>query len=150
MMSRAPFVFFLILPLLGTQPASDDPALLDTAVPELLKKHRVAGAGIGIIRAGELTWTGYYGLQRPGVPVTRETMFNTASMAKTVTAETILRLVSKGAISLDEPIAAHYAHPELADDPRYRLLTPRLILSHQAGLLNWSYDYPDGKLAFIA
>ncbi|MCC7054632.1 MAG: beta-lactamase family protein [Gemmatimonadaceae bacterium] len=135
----------------GGPPASPaiEQARFDALVPRLLRDYHSAGVGIGIIRGGELVWTGYYGEQAPGVPVSASTVFNTASVAKTVTAETIISLASKGLINLDEPIAAYVKHPDLKDDPRYGLLTPRLLLSHRSGLLNWSYEYKDGRLAFV-
>jgi hypothetical protein len=37
-------------------------------------------------------WTGYYGDQAPSVAASRGTMFNVASITKTVAAETVLRL----------------------------------------------------------
>jgi CubicO group peptidase (beta-lactamase class C family) len=126
-----------------------DPARLDNLVPRLLRVYHCAGVGIGIIREGRRAWTGYYGEQAPGIPVTRRTVFNTASVAKTVTAETLMALAAKRLIDLDEPIAGYVKHPDLKDDPRYRLLTPRLLLSHRSGLLNWPYDYKDGRLAFV-
>ncbi|MBA8888299.1 CubicO group peptidase (beta-lactamase class C family) [Dokdonella fugitiva] len=125
-------------------------AVLDAGVPKVLRQRHVAGAGIAILRHGRIAWTGYYGEQGPGVPVSRNTMFNTASLAKSITAETVLRLVAQDKVSLDEPIADHYVHPDLAGDPRYRQLTPRLILSHRSGLRNWEYEYKDKKLAFVA
>jgi CubicO group peptidase (beta-lactamase class C family) len=125
-------------------------ALADAGVPPLLAKWRVAGAGIAVIRGYRVIWTGYYGEQGPGVPASSNTMFNTASVAKSITAETVLRLVAQGRLSLDEPIAKFYSEPDLAGDARYAKLTPRLILIHESGLLNWSYNYEDKKLAFVA
>jgi CubicO group peptidase (beta-lactamase class C family) len=125
-------------------------AALDAGVPEIIRSRHIAGAGVVVIRAGRVVWSGYYGEQGPGVPATRTTMFNTASLAKSITAETVLRLATQGKLSLDESIAAYYVEPDLASDPRYKTLTPRLILSHQSGLLNWEYEYKDKKLAFVA
>ena len=124
-------------------------AALDAAFPVLLKKHRVAGVGAAIIRKGQIAWTNVYGEQGPGVPATAQTMFNVASLTKRVTAETILRLVAAGQISLDEPMASHWVDPDTADDPRHRLLTPRIALSHQTGFLNWRRMSKSGKLAFV-
>lgn len=123
-------------------------AVLESEIPRLISKYNVAGVGVALIADGEVAWSGYYGERAAGAPLTPETMFNTASVAKTVTAETVLRLAEAGRISLDEPIAAHWSEKDLVDDPRYRVLTPRIILSHGTGLLNWSFAYEDGKLAF--
>lgn len=124
-------------------------SVLDQAVPGLLREYRVAGAGVALIRDGAVVWTGYYGEQAPGVPVSARTVFNTASVAKTVTAETLLVLAAKGLLSLDEPIAPYVAVPDLEKDSRFGLLTPRLLLSHRSGLLNWPYNYADGHVAFV-
>lgn len=129
-------------------PPLDSAARLDTIVPELLAAEKAAGVGIAIIDDGRVVWSGYYGEQAPGVPVTRETAFNTASVAKTITAETLLALDQAEQIDLDEPIAKYVDEPELGSDPRYAMLTSRLLLAHRAGLLNWAYQYADGRLAF--
>ena len=126
------------------------PEHIDNKAEALVAQPGIAGLGIAAIEAGKVAWVGYYGEQGPGVPVTSETMFNTASVAKTVLAETVLRLVEQDRMQLDDPIHEHYQHPDLKDDPRYQKLTPRLILSHQTGLLNWAYKYEDGKLAFVS
>lgn len=131
-------------------PSFDRAAALDAGVPAILSSRHIAGAGVAVIRAGHVVWTGYYGEQGPGVAASRDTMFNSASLAKSITAQAVLRLATERRLSLDEPIAAYYVEPDLAGDPRYRKLTPRLILSHRSGLLNWSYVYPDKKLAFVA
>ena len=117
-------------------------------LPGLLKEQKAAGVGIAVIRDGRVIWTGYYGEQAPGIPVSAQTAFNTASVAKTITAETLLALAAKGQIDLDEPIAGYVSSPDLQRDPRYQLLTSRLLMSHRAGLRNWPYEYSDGKLAF--
>ncbi|ATQ44063.1 hypothetical protein CSW64_17540 [Caulobacter mirabilis] len=116
--------------------------------PGLLKDGRLGGIGIAVIRDGRVAWTGYYGRQSPDAATTERTVFNTASIAKTVTAETLIALAVAGRIDLDEPIAGYVRNPDLEGDPRYRKLTPRLLLSHRSGLRNWPDDYDDGKLAF--
>ncbi len=123
--------------------------VLDDRVPELLSEYDAAGAGIGVIENGEVVWTGYYGEQGPGIPASASTVFNMASVAKTVTAETLIALAAKGLISLDEPIVNYVEHADLDANPRFATLTARLLLSHRAGLLNWPYVYEDGKAAFV-
>jgi len=130
-------------------PRPIDFARLDALVPRLLSEYHCAGAGVGVVREGTLVGTRFYGEQGPGVPATNRTVFNAASVAKTVTAETLMALAAEGRIDLDEPIARYVAHPDLKDDPRYGLLTARILLSHRSGLLNWSYEYKDGRLAFV-
>lgn len=125
------------------------PVEVNQAVVAALAKPNIAGIGIARIEDGEVIWEGYWGEQSPGVPVTQRTAFNTASVAKTLIAETTLRLADAGRMSLDDPIADYFSHDELSLDPRYGQLTPRVLLSHQAALLNWPSNYEDGRLAFI-
>ena len=133
----------------GVAPTTLTPAdRLDVVVPGLLTEERAAGVGIAIIRDGEIGWRGYYGEQGPGVPASDLTAFNTASVAKTITAETLLALDQEGLVDLDEPIAAYVKDPDLVSDLRYARLTSRLLLAHRAGLLNWASAYDDGRLAF--
>lgn len=134
--------------------AKDDPAMAtgttkNPAVVELMKEFNVTGVGIGFIKDGVLTGTEYYGEQGPNVPVTDSTMFNVASVTKAVTSEVFLRLAAKGEVGLDDPISDYYVYADIVNDPRHRLLTPRIILTHRTGFRNWPYEYEDGKLAFV-
>lgn len=134
----------------GRVPARDAAAQasLSTRLAEVAADDGIVTAGVGIIRGGRLVWTGYYGEERPGVPADAQTRFNVASITKTVTAETVLRLAGQGKLSLDEPMAPYWVDPDLADDPRHRQLTPRHALTHTTGLPNWRFFRADGKLRF--
>ncbi|MEM1036718.1 MAG: serine hydrolase domain-containing protein [Pseudomonadota bacterium] len=114
-----------------------------------MEKHKARTLGIGIIRDGELVLTRYYGEQAPGIPASSDTMFNTASVSKAITSEVAIRLIDRGVINLDEAISGYYVHPDIKDDPRHTQLTPRILLTHKTGFLNWPHSYEDGKLAFI-
>ena len=114
---------------------------LDDRMPIWLKAFNVTGIGIGWIENGKLAWTAYYGLQVPGgPPASEKTLYNIASLTKPISAEVILRLVSAGKISLDEPVYRYWTDPDVKDNEWNRLLTPRLCLSHQTGFPNWRYQ----------
>jgi CubicO group peptidase (beta-lactamase class C family) len=117
--------------------SSERLAVLDAQLPALLERYHIAAVGVAVIRDGRTVWTRVYGEQGPGIPASDRTLFNVASMAKPVTAETILRLVAQGRIALDEPMAPAWADPDIAADPRRLELTPRIALSHQTGFPNW-------------
>lgn len=123
---------------------------LDRGFELLVDEHGLATVGAAIIRDGAVSWSGVYGEQSPGVAAGPDTMFNVASIAKTVTAETVMRMVAAGDLSLDEPMSDHWVDPDLADDPRHRMLTPRLALTHRTGLPNWRYMDPEFRLRFAA
>jgi CubicO group peptidase (beta-lactamase class C family) len=116
---------------------------LDQAVPQWLAQYDVPSVAIGYIEDGKLVWTAVYGEQSPGVPATDKTLYNIASLTKPISAETILRLASKGKLSLDEPVSAYWVDHDVKDNPWSKLLTPRLCLSHQTGFPNWRYQTND-------
>lgn len=147
---------FLATPAVSAEDIADasgsgpvDVAALQGVMDKIAEKSTIGGIGVGVIRGGALIHTLYAGEAEPGVPVNQKHWFNTASVAKTLIAETVLRLVARSAMGLDDPISAHYRHPDLADDPRYALLTPRIILSHQTTLKNWPHNYEDRRLSFL-
>lgn len=76
----------------------------------------------------------------PNVPVDGQTVFESASLSKPVFAYLVMRLADAGVIDLDRQLALDFQYLRIADQTRYRLLTPRLILSHRSGLPNWVGD----------
>jgi CubicO group peptidase (beta-lactamase class C family) len=132
------------------RPADVDRSLslaLDQNAPAWLAESDVPSVAVAYIRDGRIRWTRVYGEQATGVPATERTLYNIASLTKPLTAEIILRLVSAGHLSLDEPLSPYWIDPDIANDPRHRKLTLHLALSHQTGFKNWRYQ-TDGVLRF--
>ena len=127
----------------AASPTNDAQSQLDALVPMLLADKRIASVSIARIEDRRLAFTAAYGEARPGIPATPGTLYNIASMTKPVSAEVVLRLASRGKISLDESMSRYWVDPDLADDPRRDLLTPRLSLSHRTGFPNWRYETGD-------
>ncbi|MEM7704860.1 MAG: serine hydrolase [Pseudomonadota bacterium] len=125
-------------------------AALDSAISEILSGQDIKTAGIGLIENGELVWAGYYGEQSPGRPATSATQFDTGSITKVVSTETILRLVNDGHLNLDEPMGSLWVDPDLENDPRALQLTPRMVLTHTTGFPNRRNRTDNGKLQFLA
>lgn len=115
-------------------------ARTSTALPDItttLREQRVESASIAVIRDGQIVSTGAWGLAGPNRAATVATPYNLASLTKPLTAEVILRLVSAGKLSLDEPMDRYWSAPDLSHDPRRMKLTVRMALSHRTGLPNW-------------
>lgn len=70
--------------------------------------------------------------------VTSHTLFQCASLSKTVMAYAVLRLYNKGVISLDIPLETYLKYPRLSEEPEGNKITARMVLSHTSGLPNWS------------
>lgn len=137
------------VPVLGC--ASEPPAAertlatLDRQVPAWMEQARVPAVAIAVIRDGAVAGTRVYGERAPGVPADDRTVFNVASLTKPVFSMMALRLVADGQLELDEPLHSYWTDPDVADDARRLRLTPRVLMSHQAGFQNWRGD---DRLAF--
>jgi len=112
-------------------------SVFDREIPRLLASHSVASVSIAHIEAGEVVFTGAYGFRAPGEVAATDTLYNIASLSKPISAEVILRLASAGKLTLDEPMYLYWTDPDITNDERRKLLTPRLALSHQTGFPNW-------------
>jgi CubicO group peptidase (beta-lactamase class C family) len=120
------------------------PASVNALVPRLLGETHVPSVSLARIEGGRIAWAGAWGERRKGVPADVRTLYNVASLSKPISAETMLRSVSSGAVVLDEPMAGSWVDPDIADDLRHRLLTLRHVLTHRTGFPNWR----SGKLSF--
>src|SRR4029077_740389 len=110
---------------------------VDRIFTRFATETHVPGAVWGIVVDGELAHSGSVGFRDVAAkaPVDADTVFRIASMTKSFTAMSILKLRDEGKLSLDDP-AEKYV-PELAglkypttDSPR---ITIRLLLSHAGG-----------------
>jgi CubicO group peptidase (beta-lactamase class C family) len=129
------------------QPKFSDPERvrkLAAAFPEIerlftswVERQHMPGAVFGIVIDGDLVWVKAAGVQNLSnrTPVTPDTVFRIASMTKSFTAMSILKLRDEGKLSLDDPVARYV--PALTglsyptkDSPT---LTIRHLLTHSEG-----------------
>jgi CubicO group peptidase (beta-lactamase class C family) len=120
----------------------------DVEIEKWLKQNKVPTLGLGIIENGALKQVNVFGEITKGVSAPYNTIFNVASLTKPITAMVALKLVSIGKWNLDEAVYKYWTDPDIANDPRNKELTTRLILSHQTGFPNWRWMNPDKKLKF--
>jgi CubicO group peptidase (beta-lactamase class C family) len=120
----------------------------DQEIEKWLKQNNVPTLGIGVINSGKLQQIKIFGELKKGAPAPYNTIWNVASLTKPVTAIVALKLVSSGKWDLDEPLYKYYTDPDIANDPYTKLLTTRIILSHQTGFPNWRYMNESKKLDF--
>lgn len=116
--------------------------------PALLRSEHVTSVSFAKIADGKTVLAEAYGEAAPGVPASNTTLYNIASMSKPISAEVVLRLAAAKKLSLDEPMYPYWVDPDLAADPRSKVLTPRLALDHQTGFANWRRE-TGGKLSFV-
>ena len=110
---------------------------LDHFVPRLLQQYDVPGAAVAVVHNGAVVRTCGYGIADLDnrVPVTQDTVFQVASISKTVSAWGILRLVERGEVNLDAPAERYLTRWHLPSSPYdHGAVTIRRLLSHTAGI----------------
>ncbi|UKB82629.1 class A beta-lactamase-related serine hydrolase [Chryseobacterium sp. MEBOG06] len=120
----------------------------DQAIENWLKENKIPTLGLGIIEGGELKQVKVFGDIKKGVSAPYNTYFNVASITKPITTMVTMHLVSLGKWKLDEPLDQYWIDPDLANDPRHKKLTTRMILTHKTGFPNWRWMNADKKLHF--
>lgn len=120
----------LFAPIMACAQAGETMALRrDVGV--LLGRLHEAGDFSGAVmigRQGRVVYGGAFGAADQTRAFALDTAADGASLAKTVTAAAIWRLIGEGSIAIDDPVNAHVAEFPYAD------VTIRHLLSHTAGL----------------
>ena len=129
----------LLLALCLLAPLASRAAISADALDRLISLGDVPGATLAVLEADTVAAVHAAGVRNSQVrrAVDRQTVFEAASLSKTVFAYLVLRLVDRGLLTLDEPLVRHAPYPRLAGDPRHRRVTARMCLTHTTGLPNW-------------
>ena len=132
---------------------------------KLMARTHAQGLAVAVIDRGQVRSVGAWGLRdAKGDPLTTDTVMYGASLTKTVFAYTVMQLVDQGKLKLDTPLRDDLDKPlpgyppdatfpdkygpykDLADDPRWQKITPRMCLTHSTGFNNFWFIEPDQKL----
>lgn len=129
---------------------------VDATVHRLIDAAHVTGAGIALFQDRKIVYLKAYGLRdtETKLPLTPNSVMTSASLSKAAFATVVMRLVEHRRLRLDKPIYEYLPKPlpeypryaDLAEDPRYRKITLRMLLSHTAGFPNWRAIDDDRKL----
>ena len=122
-------------------PGPKNPTPLDEFILKGMKEAKVPGLAALTLKEGKIFWAGYYGWANieTKTPVTQDTLFQLASISKTVTACMIMQQVEQGKLKLDVDINTllpfKVRNPRHVDTP----ITLRQLLTHTSGIRdNWS------------
>ena len=135
-------------------------AAADSFARRTLEDARVTGAQLAVVDDGRLVWSAAYGLRGrdPDLPMQRTTTTWAASITKGVFATYVMQLVERGELDLDLPVARQLPRPLdayepykqkaalLVRDSAWPRVTPRMLLAHTSGLLNFATMEPDGQM----
>jgi CubicO group peptidase (beta-lactamase class C family) len=138
---------------------------IDAEVHKIMTQTHAKGMALAVIDHGNVGYVQSYGIRNAkGDPLAPDTVMYGASLTKTVFAYTVMQLVDQGKLKLDTPIKddleqplptygpdpvfpdKHGPYPDLAGDPRWEKITPRMCLTHSTGFNNFSFLEPDQRL----
>jgi CubicO group peptidase (beta-lactamase class C family) len=150
---------------LGAAAPTPTGAAIDAEVGRILADTQAKGLAVAVIDHGKVAYVQAYGIRNAkGDPLNTDTVMYGASLTKTVFAYTVLQLVDEGKLRLDVPVADDLDRPlptygpdpvfpdkygpykDLAGDPRWKQITPRMCLNHSTGFSNFWFIEPDQKL----
>ena len=148
-------------PLVSAAPAIGA-AELDSRIEALMRSEDVKGLAVAVIDGKRITHVRAFGYRNveKRLPLETDTIMYGASLTKAAFAYMVLQLVDEGMVDLDRPIADYLAKPlpdydegdrswaSLKGDEQWRLLTPRILMTHSSGLANLRFFEPDQDLKF--
>jgi CubicO group peptidase (beta-lactamase class C family) len=100
--------------------------------------YKTPGVSVAVVRDGKIEWAKGYGTtEKDGnQKVTTETIFQAASVSKSVAALTALRLVQEGRLKLDEDVNRSLVSWKVPENEftKQKKVTLRQLLAHTSGL----------------
>ena len=152
-------IVLLVCALTGCATAPSAHVVPDEDVRALMRRENVQGLALAVIDRGRVVRVRAYGNRNAArEPLTPQTVMYGASLTKAAFAYMLLQLVDEGKLDLDAPLgrllpqalplynSRPYDFSDLADDARWRRLTPRILLLHASGFANFRWLEPDKKL----
>jgi CubicO group peptidase (beta-lactamase class C family) len=155
----------IFLPLASAAQALPGGKSIDAEVSKIMTRTHANGMAVAVIDHGKVGYVNAYGIRDAKEdPLTTDTIMYGASLTKTVFAYTVMQLVDQGRLKLDTPLMDDLDKPlptygpdpvfpdkygpykDLAGDPRWRKITPRMCLTHSTGFANFWFIEPDQKL----
>lgn len=128
-------LFFVPLPSVQAQPASDYAAKADAIIESYAKDGLFRGSAI-VIKDGQPVFRKAYGLANSewDIPNTPDTKFRIGSITKQFTAIATLQLADQGKLKLDDPVAKHYEGAPAA----WEKITVHHLLNHTSGIVSYT------------
>ena len=108
---------------------------LEIVLEEIRDRWEIPGMAVGIVDEGKIAYAQGFGVQslQTLTPVTTDSIFCLASIAKCFVACAVLQLIEQGRLALDGTINEYLPYFSL-DDERYRQISLRQVLSHTSGI----------------
>ncbi len=120
----------------------------DDFIDKQMELLNMPALSIAIINDGKVVYhrvKGYANKEKE-ILANNQSIFEGASISKSVFGFFVMTFVEDGILNLDKPLFQYLPNPDIEYDKRYKKITARMVLSHRSGFPNWRDDYPEEKL----
>src|SRR6266700_3247324 len=119
--------------------------MLSDFVETTSKKFKIPGVAVGVWADGKQISAchGVTSVDNP-LPIDQDTLFIIASVTKTFTATTLMRLVAEGKVELNAPVRRYVPEFRLKDQQAADKITVLNLLNHTSGL-DWRVNADTGE-----
>jgi CubicO group peptidase (beta-lactamase class C family) len=114
----------------------------DAEIKKMMDDVGIPAMSLAVIDDNKVVYYKAYGYKeaKKKNKVDSKTVFEAASLSKSYLVYVAFKLVDAGLLDLDKPMYQYLKYERLEHDPRYKIITPRMILSHCSGIENWGSD----------
>ncbi|MDF2117742.1 serine hydrolase [Roseiarcaceae bacterium H3SJ34-1] len=117
-------------------------AKLDALARALLKRSGIPGMAVAVVKDGKTVYAKGFGIRKVGETrlVDADTVFQIASLSKSISATVVARQVGAGVVKWNTPVVGHLPWFALADDWVSKHVTIGDMFAHRSGLPDHSGD----------
>ncbi len=117
-------------------------AKLDGMVDDLMKKSGIPGMAVAVVHGGKTVYAKGFGVKdvRSGDKIDPDTVFQLASLSKSLSATVVAQQVGANAIGWDTPIVSKLPWFALSDPVVTRMVSVGDMFSHRSGLPDHAGD----------
>ncbi|MBH9964897.1 serine hydrolase domain-containing protein [[Bacillus] enclensis] len=104
-------------------------------INQLMIEQDGVGVSVAIVKGSDIIYSKGFGYSRiqPGIPIDGDTVMSIQSISKNFMALSIMQMVEKNMVSLDDPVVQHLPYFRTKDKLQSDVITIRHVLSHTAG-----------------
>ena len=124
---------------------------IDNFIKTYQSYFKIPGVSVALIKDKKVIYNKVHGVKNnlTGDLLERNTLFEAASITKSVFAVIALKMAERGILDLDKPLSQYLEFPNISHDKRSASITARHILNHQSGLDNWPVGSYTGNLSDV-
>jgi len=105
------------------------------SISKIMEGKGIPGISYAWLEEGKLRESFAFGkANNENHPVDQETVFSAASLSKPIFAYLVMQLLAEEMLDLDTPLYTYFDYWGISEDPRHKLVTAKMVLSHTSGL----------------